>query len=159
LNTDETDRVASLIKAAFAGVKLGSGVSIRQGCGLDDYADENTLAALRAQDEKDDWRSISAYDLNQHHWGLCFLDSAGMLFYAPAIMLADLSEQLDFSAVFHLTCIGTGTNDRFALFNDEQKTAVQSFLMLHLNKSMSGSPDDYSIWFALDNYWKWPPNY
>ena len=40
------------IEAAFDGVVLGSGIGLREGQGLDDYADDKTLSAYRELDEK-----------------------------------------------------------------------------------------------------------
>jgi hypothetical protein len=64
--TVQEQRVLSLIRAAFAGVTLGDGVGLRQGEGLDDYADARTLALYRAQDEKRNWSAIPATDLDKY---------------------------------------------------------------------------------------------
>lgn len=37
--TDDEQRVANLIRYAFAGVTLGDGVGLRQASGLDDFLD------------------------------------------------------------------------------------------------------------------------
>ncbi len=59
----DTDRVLALVRRAFHGVTLGNGVGLHQGRGLDDYADDRTLASYRAQDEKNDWSAIPIADL------------------------------------------------------------------------------------------------
>jgi hypothetical protein len=48
----EAQRIAGMIRQAFAGVRLGDGVGLRETDALDDYADEETCAAVRADDEK-----------------------------------------------------------------------------------------------------------
>ncbi len=47
--TAHKDRVLGLVRSAFQGVTLGAGIGPHQGQGLDDYADERTLASNRAR--------------------------------------------------------------------------------------------------------------
>ena len=51
-------------------------------------ADE--LRALRAKDEKTDWRRIPADDLNHCNAAPSFLDARGLYFHTPAFMTAEL---------------------------------------------------------------------
>src|SRR4051812_3449018 len=62
--------VAHVIEAAFAGVTLGNGVGLSEAGGLDDYADGATLAALRANDEKEDWHRIPVEALQHYNSSL-----------------------------------------------------------------------------------------
>ena len=71
----EKARVLGLVRSAFQGVTLGDGVGLRQGQGLDDYADERTLASHRVQDEKHDWSAIPVADLDRCYSSLSFFDS------------------------------------------------------------------------------------
>ena len=50
---------------AFSGVALGSGTGLLEANGLDDYANEKTLAAYREKDEKSNWRAIPLEALNR----------------------------------------------------------------------------------------------
>jgi hypothetical protein len=65
--TADKERVLGLIRSAFRDSTLGEGVGLRQANGLDDYADPQTLAAYRAQDEKSDWSAIPVEDLNRYY--------------------------------------------------------------------------------------------
>ena len=78
--TDEEKQVAELIRAAFRDVRLGDGIGLMQGKGLDDYADKKTVVKYRLQDEKDDWSKIPAEKLNDCHSSLSFFDAEGMRF-------------------------------------------------------------------------------
>ena len=101
--TADNGRVLGLVRRAFQGVTLGKGVGLRQGQGLDDYADERTLASYRAQDEKHDWSAIPVADLDRCYSSLSFFDADGMRFHLPAYLIADLEGSLQTADVlFHL---------------------------------------------------------
>lgn len=78
------------ITCAFAGVTLGDGIDLYAAESLDDYGnpseDQLSLAA-----EKNDWRLVPPNDLFPRFGALTFLDAAGFRFYAPAVMIAILS--------------------------------------------------------------------
>ena len=110
--TEHERRVLNLIRAAFAGVVLGEGVGLRQGRGLDDYADEGTLASYHAQDEKHDWSAIPVADLNRYGDSLSFFDPDGMRFHLPAYLVADLEGTLQTEVLFHLVYMADGAASR-----------------------------------------------
>ena len=110
--TEHERRVLNLIRTAFAGVVLGEGVGLRQGRGLDDYADEGTLASYRAQDEKHDWSAIPVADLNRYGDSLSFFDPDGMRFHLPAYLVADLEGTLHTEVLFHLVYMADGAASR-----------------------------------------------
>src|SRR5436190_8367262 len=95
--------VCRAIEAAFAGVTLGGGVGLQEAQGLDDYADDETRAAYRADDEKDDWHRIPAEALQRCNSSLSFFDAEGMRFHLPAYLLADLRDDYGFGMAFCLT--------------------------------------------------------
>jgi hypothetical protein len=151
--TEEEQRVLKLIRTAFAGVVLGEGVGLRQGQGLDDYADERTLASYRAQDEKHDWSAIRVADLDRCHSSLSFFDPDGMRFHLPAYLVADLERRLQTADVlFHLVYMAHGAASRFETLTPAQCEAVRAFLLLRLS-------DPYCefvhpmIEVALRDYW------
>jgi Family of unknown function (DUF6714) len=150
--TADERRVAELVRSAFAGVTLGDGVGLFQGQGLDDYADQETLADLRSNDEKDDWSRLSVEDLNQCYSSLSFFDAQGMRFHLPAFLLADLEGSFNQDIIFSLTCFQFDAMSRFSELNDIQRTAVREFLLLRLS-----DPDCQferpMIQRALDEYW------
>lgn len=92
--TDAERRIADVVRSAFQGVTLGNGIGLWQGQGLDDYANSETLARYRAQDEKVDWSRIPASELDSCHSSLSFFDAEGMRFHLPAYLIADLEGTL-----------------------------------------------------------------
>ena len=129
------ERVAELIRQAFAGVTLGNGVGLNQAQGLDDYADSDTLAELRSRDELLDWTRLAPAELDRCYSSPSFFDPEGMRFHLPAYLLAELEGDLcSASIVFHLTYDPSGPDSRFALLNGPQREAVREFLWLHLTE-------------------------
>lgn len=151
--TADTDRVLDLVRTAFRGVTLGNGVGLRQGQGLDDYADERTLASYRAQDEKNDWSAIPVADLDRCYSSLSFFDADGMRFHLPAYLVADLEGTLQTADVlFQLVYTAEGAESRFDTLSLVQHEAVRQFLLLRL----SDNHDEFNhpmIEAALENYW------
>ncbi|MFO0819367.1 MAG: DUF6714 family protein [Pirellulales bacterium] len=145
-----TDRVLRLVRSAFSGVTLGNGVGLLQSQGLDDYSDERTLAAYRAQDEKNDWSAIPVADLDRCYSSLSFFDAAGMRFHLPAYLVADLENSLQTADVlFHLVHTDQG---RFDTLSTAQREAVRQFLLLRLSDNHREF-DHPTIEAALANYW------
>ncbi len=156
--TNTEQRVADLIRTAFRGVTLGNGVGLRQARGLDDYADSETLAKYRAEDEKKDWSRIPASELNRYGDSLSFFDPEGMRFHLPAYLIADLEGMLTCEVVFHLT-YDYGMS-RFSEFTTIQRNAVREFLLLRLSDSKREPgperPEIEMIEKALAEYWTVP---
>lgn len=146
----EADRVVALVRSAFHGVTLGNGVGLRQGQGLDDYADERTLASYRAQDEKNDWSAIPVADLGRYGSSLSFFDAEGMRFHLPAYLVADLEGSLQSGDVlFHLVYTDQGP---FDMLSTTQREAVRQFLLLRLSDHHREFCHP-AIEAALANYW------
>jgi hypothetical protein len=148
----EKARVSSLVRSTFQGVRLGGGVGLRQGRGLDDYADDAMLAAYRAQDEKHDWSAIPVADLNQYGDALSFLDADGMRFHLPAYLVADLEGTLSTDVLFQLVYLGHGATSRFDTLTPAQRDAVREFLLLQLSDAHREF-DHPMIEAALREYW------
>lgn len=149
---DSEQRVLMLIRAAFADVRLGNGVGLRQGQGLDDYADEQTLALYRQQDEKEDWSAIPCANLDQCNSSLSFFDPDGMRFHLPAYLVADLNGELRSADIlFHLTHMTDYATSRFDNLSPAQRQAVREFLLLRLSTSESFLRP--MIERSLHNYW------
>jgi hypothetical protein len=130
--TLEERRVVQLIRAAFCDVRLGNGVGLMQGRGLDDYADAATLAKYRSKDEKEDWSKLSAEELNHYPEGLSFFDAEGMRFHLPAYLIAAI-EGTGQDILFHLTYFEHDATSRFALLSESQRHAVREYLLLRLS--------------------------
>lgn len=149
----EKDRVLGLVRSAFQGVTLGEGVGLHQGQGLDDYADERTLASYRAQDEKYDWSAIPVADLDQCYSSLSFFDADGMRFHLPAYLVADLEGSLQTAdVVFHLVYKERVGESQFERLSAAQREAVRAFLLLCLSDAHRGF-DHPMIEEALRDYW------
>lgn len=121
------------IKLAFQGVKLEDGIGIWQAQGIDDYADELTIAVLKSKDEREDWTKITEADLRRCYSSLSFFDAKGMRFCLPRYMVYDI---LDYDkgeapdVVFTLTyeLEGEYSQNRFELFNKPQIQCIIHFL-------------------------------
>lgn len=151
--SDNRTEVINQIREAFRGVKLGNGVGLRQGRGLDDYADAKTLAKLRASDEKYDWSAMPAEDLNAFSSSLSFFDAEGMRFHLPAFMIADLEGKLHQNVVFHLTCLTPGSIEQFDILTLEQRRAI----IAYLNFALRQADEEFArprINRALSGYWR-----
>lgn len=143
--------VGRAIEAAFAGVTLGGGVGLQEAQGLDDYADDETRAAYRATDEKDDWHRIPAEELQRCNSSLSFFDAEGMRFHLPAYLLADLRDDYGFGMAFCLTH-GSDYDRYFRLLSVTQRRAVTAFLR-HILDDPDYEHDRPHILHALEGYW------
>ena len=149
----EKARVLGLVQNAFQGVALGEGIGLRQGQGLDDYADERLLASYRAQDEKHDWSSIPVADLDQCYSSLSFFDADGMRFHLPAYIVAELKGSSQTGAVvFHLTSLTPYGRAQFSTLTPAQREAVRAYLLLKLSDAHCEF-DHPMIEAALRDYW------
>ena len=147
--------ICRVIEEAFTDVTLGDGVGLRQARGLDDYADDATLAAYRAEDEKEDWRRIPAEALNHHHSSLSFFDAEGMRFHLPAYLVADLQGLYGFGMAFALTHLSDHGRCQFQLLTPAQRSATRAFLLF---VAEDGEYRFYhsDIRRALKEYWTAP---
>lgn len=149
----EKARILGLVRNAFRGVTLGEGVGLRQGQGLDDYADEQTLAAYRALDEKLDWSAISTADLDRYSSSLSFFDADGMRFHLPAFLVAELEGRAQsVYIVYHLTRLEDGAASRFDTLSPAQRDVVREFLLLNLSDAHQEF-DHPNIEAALRVFW------
>ncbi len=151
----EALELCAVIEAAFAGVRLDGGVGLYEGQGLDDYEDEAACAALRAEDEKEDWRNITTEALIRCNSSLSFFDAEGMRFHLPAFLICDLKGEYGFGMAF---CLAEGLvygEERFSLLSRDQRIAVRLFL-LHILDDPDHEFDRPHIVRALDEYWVQP---
>src|SRR4029434_9253486 len=88
-----------------------------------------TLAAYRANDEKDDWHRIPTEALNCCWSSLSFFDAEGMRFHLPAYLIAELRGDYDCCMTFCLTRICDHRVNQFALLSPAQRAAVKPFLL------------------------------
>ncbi|MHB8959076.1 MAG: DUF6714 family protein [Candidatus Limnocylindrales bacterium] len=84
----ERERVEAGIRAAFAGVTLGGGISLRQAQAADTWRDGHTEAdwrALPGGEVTDDWSLVPDDELRRDC--MAYLDEEGLRYYLPAFML------------------------------------------------------------------------
>ena len=80
--------VEAAIREAFAGVRLGSGVSLREAQAVDTFTaglSERELAALPHPELTDDWAAVPHEELERDC--TAYLDAEGLRYYLPAFML------------------------------------------------------------------------
>ncbi len=131
------------IREAFKNVKLEDGVGLWEAQGIDDYADNETIAELSKKDEREDWDKISCKDLDYCYSSLCFFDAKGMLFHLPKFLIFEISDGLtSHDLIFTLELNDEKykeyQNDRFSLLNKKQILCIIHFLeykleMVNLN--------------------------
>ncbi len=145
-------KLCTLIEAAFAEVRLGSGIGLHEARALDDYADGSTQAAARAEDEKEDWQKISAATLRERNSSLSFFDAAGMRFHLPAFLICDLQGEYGFDLDFKLTQLSDYSKNQFTLLDHKQRLAVCLYL-LHIADDPGYAFVRPHILRALEEYW------
>lgn len=128
-------RVEHEIRAAFAGVSLGKGVSLRQAQVIDRYKEgvsDRKFASLPRDEITDDWSRIPLSELD----GDCIahLDAEGLRYYIPALMLSvlnnyDAASMRVIGTISALDPRDTHGQRRIALLNESQRRAIASFLL------------------------------
>jgi len=140
----DRDVVRSRIREAFAGVRLGSGLSLRQAAAKDDFGDALTQLVfdqLPASEVTDDWQRIPPDELRRDR--VAYLDAEGVRYYLPALLLwlldnYDGDQRADEYA--SLTIIGTlqmlspsrefrvHYHSIFASFTSQQRAAIALYI-------------------------------
>jgi hypothetical protein len=84
----ERGEIERAIRSAFAGVRLGSGVSLRQAQAIDVYSKGVTKAEFEAMplnEVTDDWTAVPESELRRDC--IAHLDAPALQYYLPALML------------------------------------------------------------------------
>lgn len=139
------------IRLAFAGVTLGDGIGLLEAQGIDDYADDETCAGYRRQDEKENWQNIPPVALNRCNSSLSFFDAAGMRFHLPAYLIADLDGTYGYGMAYVLAESVLCT-EQMALLDALQRNAVRNFLCFIEDEPEYALQREY-IQRALVGYW------
>jgi len=145
------EQLKEQIRSAFAGIRLGNGVGLREAQGLDDYASEEKCAEYRASDEKNDWQAMGSDEINRCNSSLSFFDAEGMRFHLPAYLLADLEGTYGFGMAFTLTQSGS-VGEAFALLSEKQRAAVRAYLEF-IEHEPEYAFDKEHIRAALERFW------
>jgi hypothetical protein len=83
--------VEDTVRSAFAGTRLGHGVSLSIAELIDDWADPATVEALLGTEPDEAWTSIPVDELDRTE-NIAHLDAEGLRYYIPALMLRLLDD-------------------------------------------------------------------
>lgn len=162
MNVSKRNAIETQIKQAFAGVTLGSGISIRQSVAIDGYGESHTaqeFAALPLSEITTDWLSVPLSELET----ICtsHLDAEGFRYYIPALILS-LHQDHDYTS---LRVIGTISAlcpsieymdshlRHYALLNSEQRSAIANWLAIAEHLIPLATEDRAMIQAAIEDYW------
>jgi hypothetical protein len=154
--------VESEIRAAFQGVTLGQGISLRQAQCADVFGQEllKGAPASSAPEEINDWSRVSMAELENDY--TAHLDAGGFRCYIPALMLSVLNryEPTSMRVIGTLSGLYPKKGNlweyamlRYSLLTRAQKAAIGRFLV-SLPKLVALDFDDQkTLQRALRNYW------
>ena len=167
----EREDVESAIRTAFAGVRLGSGISLQQTRLIDegltvDMSPEE-FAAVPRHETTDDWTEIADSELLCDTLG--HLDAAGLRYYLPALMLWLLDHYDDEDLVqdyeASMTVIGTMSAlapsaefaqyrwDIYDRFTVEQRAALARYVAALPRLVKLDREDATRIRRSIERYW------
>lgn len=137
------------IRAAFAGVTLGSGVSLREADVIDAYGSDVERARAHALDVTDAWWNVPPEDLERFR-PFAFLDDAGFAFYLPAYMThalrrdshGDTAEQV-------LWALDPATPHNFGAITPEQAEVIAAYLQFAEERD----PHENILYSQAWTYW------
>jgi hypothetical protein len=155
------DRTAieAQIRAAFAGVTLGKGTSLRQAQVADRYGEGVTEAEYKALPRAELTNSCADVSFSELERDcVAHLDNDGLRYYLPALMLSLLSNYDPAS----MRVIGTisalypaaiGPERRYTYLTDDQHQAVAFFVEALPRLVALTTEDSKRVSRALRNYW------
>lgn len=160
---NEQAQLRAAISKAFEGVKLGSGMTLRQAQATDRYLEEPLspaqYAALRRGDVTENWAYVPRSELDRDC--VAHLDAEGLRYYLPALMLSvlDAYEPSEMRVIGTLMALCPDKKgwpyhmERYKLLNAAQKAAIALFLQTLPRSVPMDREDSLSIERALRNYW------
>jgi hypothetical protein len=166
----ERVEIEEAIHSAFAGVSLGSGVSLRQAQVIDAYIlgfSQAEIDAIPPSEATDDWTRVSDDELRRDC--VAHLDADGLRYYLPALMLWVLDHYDDEDRLFiqgaDMTAIGTISAlaprpefarslwDIYDRFSNEQRTAIASYVEALPRLVNLDYRDATEVETSLNDYW------
>ena len=166
----EREAVAAAIRVAFAGIRLGSGVSLRQAQIIDDRGrglSQAEFEAVPRSEVTEDWTAIPDAELVRDC--VAHLDADGLRYYLPALMLWLLDHYDDEDRLFKddadMTAIGTilalapssefetSYRQTYEAFTREQRAAIASYLEALPRLVGLEYEDATRVARSLDRYW------
>jgi hypothetical protein len=168
VGTVEREDVEAAIRTAFAGVRLGMGISLQQARLLDDHAEltEAEFAAIPRQETTDDWTRIEESELLCDALG--HLDAGGLRYYLPALMLWLLdhyNDDLIWGGDAEMTVIGTmavlapyaveaGWHwESFESFTPKQRAAIAKYVEALPRLVNLEAEDRTRVGRSIERYW------
>ena len=149
---ERAEPVIDQIRKAFAGVKLGNGIGMREANGIDDHENEETLAKLRKSDEKDSWEAISEDPRQINFWSPPYFDAEGMRFHLPAYLIAELRGYYGNPFPFPVFGMSDHVKSQYTSLDHGQRQAVRVFL-IHILDDPDYEFDRSEIEKALEEHW------
>lgn len=156
---EHKQRLVDLIEAAFVGVKLDGGVSIRQSEAIDDYCEgitESEFKRLPEHEVTDDWKSVADSELDR----ICVahLDANGLRYYLPRLMFAILDRYESWAGwaigtLYSLRPDVAGAEARYASLTTEQNKVVAEFLSSLPHLVAMDQEGGVIVKRALRDYW------
>jgi len=152
--------VEAQIRAAFAGVRLGKGVSLRQAQAIDRYGDgitEDEFDTLPGAEITNSWSDVPFSELERDC--IAHLDDDGLRYYLPALMLSLLSNYDPGSmrvigTIAALYPKSTGIPSRsYEYLTEDQHRAIACFLNALPSLVTLDTEDSKCVARALRNYW------
>lgn len=152
------------IQTAFQGVILDGGVSVRQAEVMDNWGRGITnkeFQALPLEENTENWMALSGETLEQFPY-LSYLDAKGFRFYIPAFMLSVLASYQPSSlrVISTLSSLypkqdtyGEHSLNQYSLLNQEQRSAIASFLSCLPATVPLDLEDQRIVERAIRNYW------
>jgi hypothetical protein len=167
----DRDGIEAAIRSAFAGVRLGSGISLRQAQAIDATVfgiESPNFATLPLDEVTEDWNQVPDGEL----LGDCIahMDAEGLRYYLPALMLWLLDHHDDEDRLFveghDLTVIGTisalAPSQEFRRayeatfyesFTDDQRRAIALYVEALPSLVQLNYEDETSLARAFARYW------
>ena len=162
MDTAHLDRttIIAQIRAAFEGVTLGKGISLKQAQVIDQYGEgvtDTEFDALPRSEITDSWPDVPLSELERDC--IAHLDDEGLRYYLPALMLSLLSNYdrrsmrvIGTLAALYPKSIDVGARS-YAFLTDDQHRAVACFMSALPRLVNLGSEDSKRLTRALRNYW------
>ena len=158
----ERDDIEAAIRSAFAGVRLGSGVSLRQAQVIDDFRRGVSLEefeALPRSEVTDDWSAVPENELMRDC--VAHLDPDGLRYYLPALMiwLFDHYDGIDMTSIGTIMALAPAREfagsyrDIYDSFSVEQRAAIASYVEALPRLVNLDDEDAARVARSLDRYW------
>jgi len=166
----ERDHIEAAIRSAFAGVQLGSGISLRQTQVISDYGRGYTRAEFEALPESevtDDWAQIPDDELAQD-FIVAHLDADGLRYYLPALMLWLLHHYddedrvisgADMTSIFTMAALAPDPRfeesyrGKYDSFSADQRAAVASYVEALPRLVELDDRDAAAVARSIDHLW------